>query len=197
MSVGWRPQREAAARSESAIVEAARRLLRTAPAADVDVRDIARAAGVGVGTVYRRFGDKAGLLAAVVGDDERALQDSVLSGSAPLGPGAPPSDRLRAFLSALAELTDENLNVLLAIDIASGGRLRVGAYAAWRLHVASLLQELEVRESEAEWLADVLLAPLAADLYALHTRERGMTRKMIVSRLTGLADAVAPSARAQ
>jgi AcrR family transcriptional regulator len=182
---GWRTQREAAARNETAILDAARRLFRRGGVDAVDVRDIARAAGVGVGTVYRRFRDKAGLLAAVVGDDERALQDAILSGPPPLGPGAPARERLVAFLGALAELTEDNLDVLVAVDIASGGRLRVGSYGAWRLHVKALLDELRPSEDNG-WLADALLAPLAADLYAFHTREQGMRRDRIVALLTEL-----------
>jgi AcrR family transcriptional regulator len=188
----WRPQREAAAHNESAIVQSARRLLRSSAPSHVDVRDIARGAGVGIGTVYRHFKDKATLLSAVVGDDERTLQDAILSGPPPLGPGAAPRERLHAFLAALAELTDHNLNVLLAADIASGGRLRVGSYGAWRLHIATLLRDLGLSEPDVWWLADVLLAPLAADLYALHTREHRMTRDQIVTRVNALADAILP-----
>jgi AcrR family transcriptional regulator len=194
MATDWRPQRAAAARNEAAMLDAARRLLRSSAPEQVDVRDIARSAGVGVGTVYRHFKDKAALLAAVVGHDERALQDAVLSGPPPLGPGASPRERLDAFLAALAELTDKNLNVLLATDIASGGRLRVGSYSAWRLHVGTLLRELDVPEPDHWWLSDVLLAPLAADLYALHTRAHGMTNDLLVARLAALLDAIVPTA---
>src|SRR6187401_2225355 len=70
-------QREEAARNEARILEATRALLRDDDAGAVEIRDVARAAGVGVGTVYRRFGDKAGLLAAVIGADERVLQDAL------------------------------------------------------------------------------------------------------------------------
>jgi len=182
---GWRRQREAAARNETAILDAARRVFRGGSVDAVDVREIARAAGVGVGTVYRRFGDKAGLLAAVVGEDERALQDAVLSGPPPLGPGAPARERLAAFLAALAELTEDNLDVLIAVDVASGGRLRVGSYGAWRLHVKALLDELRPVQDNG-WRADALLAPLAADLYAFHTREQAMSRDRIVALLTEL-----------
>ncbi|HEX2284478.1 MAG TPA: helix-turn-helix domain-containing protein, partial [Mycobacterium sp.] len=86
--VAWRPQREAAARNEAKVLDAARALL-SSDAPDVDMRVIAQAAGVGVGTLYRRFGDKAGLLAAVIGEDEHALQEAVLHGPPPLGPDAP------------------------------------------------------------------------------------------------------------
>src|SRR4051794_24933860 len=68
---GWGPQRAAAARNQAKILDAARSLLRARDASNVDMRDIATAAGVGVGTLYRRFGDKARLLEAVISEDER------------------------------------------------------------------------------------------------------------------------------
>jgi AcrR family transcriptional regulator len=48
------------------ILEAAAKLLAEAPAADVSTRAVCEAAGVGAPMLYRLFGDKAGLLAAVV-----------------------------------------------------------------------------------------------------------------------------------
>ena len=54
-------------------------------------------AGLGKGTVFRRFGTRAGIFQALLDDDERAFQERVLSGPPPLGPGAPPLDRLIAY----------------------------------------------------------------------------------------------------
>ena len=51
---------------------------------------VAAAAGVGKGTLFRRFGDKSGLAAALLDARERVLQEAVLFGPPPLGPGAPP-----------------------------------------------------------------------------------------------------------
>ncbi|MFR0354923.1 TetR/AcrR family transcriptional regulator [Streptomyces sediminimaris] len=48
------------------ILEAAAKLLAEAPVADVSTRAVCEAAGVGAPMLYRLFGDKAGLLAAVV-----------------------------------------------------------------------------------------------------------------------------------
>lgn len=48
------------------ILDAAAELLAGAPAADVSTRAVCEAAGVGAPMLYRLFGDKAGLLAAVV-----------------------------------------------------------------------------------------------------------------------------------
>jgi polyketide synthase 12 len=58
---------------------------------------LAEQAGLGKGTVFRRFGSRAGIFQALLDDDERAFQEQVLSGPPPLGPGAPPVDRLIAY----------------------------------------------------------------------------------------------------
>ncbi len=188
----WRPQREKAARNQARILDSARSLLQSADASQVDMRDIARAAGVGVGTLYRRFGDKAGLLAAVVGEQERELQEAVLRGPAPLGPGAPAEERLVAFLDALASLTDRNLDVLLATDATPPGRLKIGAYAGWHLHLVTLLRQLrpDLKTDDVGWYADLLLAPVDPQLYAEHRRCRGLSRHRIAANIKMLARAV-------
>ena len=57
---------------------------------------LAERAGLGKGTVFPRFGTRAGVFAALL-DDERAFQQQVLAGPPPLGPGAAPLDRLIAY----------------------------------------------------------------------------------------------------
>jgi AcrR family transcriptional regulator len=188
---GWRRQRSEAARNELRILDSTRELLARSAGA-VDMREIAQAAGVGVGTIYRRFGDKAALLAAVIGEDERELQDALLAGSPPLGPGAPAEERLGAFLVALAGLTEDNLDVLLATETASPGRMHVGAYGAWRLHVIHLLGELrpDLADLDLGWHADVLLAPLDGQIYATQRRGFGMTAEAIAANVRALAAAL-------
>jgi AcrR family transcriptional regulator len=184
---GWRTQRETAGRNERAIVEAATALMRERGTADVEVRDIAARAGVGVGTVYRRFGDKASLIAAVLGEQERALQDALLSGPAPLGPGAPAAERLVAFLEALCALTEANLDVLAASEgAAPGARFRVGSYRAWRLHAATLLASI-APDLDTQWWAEALLAPLQAALYRQQRREQGFSAERIAANVTDAA----------
>lgn len=187
---GWERQRATASRNEQSILAATIEILRAAPDEDLDVRAVAAAAGVGVGTVYRRFGDKAGLIAAVLGEPERELQEAVLSGPPPLGPGAPAPERLEAFLLALCALTEEHMDVLAASEAAAqGARHRVGSYAAWRLHVAVLLRQTDQR-LDADWLADLLLAPLAAALYRHQRRDHGMTAARIADNLVAAAQRV-------
>ncbi len=62
---------------------------------------VATAAGVGKGTVFHRFGDRDGLTGALLDDYMRGFQDAFLHGPPPLGPGAPPTDRLEAFVVEL------------------------------------------------------------------------------------------------
>jgi AcrR family transcriptional regulator len=186
---GWRPQREAAARNEAKIIDAARTLLQSRDAGSLEMRDVARAAGVGIGTLYRRFGDKSRLLAAVIGDQERELQEAVVSGPPPLGPAAPAAERLTAFLAALTHLTERNLNVLLATDSTPPGRLDIAAYKGWRLHIEQLLAELraDLAAEDVGWYADLLLAPLDPELYAHQRRRRGLTSEQIAANLRTLA----------
>jgi AcrR family transcriptional regulator len=185
---GWRPQREAAARNEAKILEAARSLLRSREAGAVEMRDIAAAAGVGIGTLYRRFGDKGRLLAAIVGEEERGLQEALLSGPPPLGRGADAPARLIAFLDALVELTERNLGVLLATDSTPPGRIQIGAYQAWRAHAAQLISDArpELSPEDAGWYADLLLAALDPALFANQRRLRGLPVESIKRNLREL-----------
>jgi len=159
-----RPMRADAARNHENVLAAARHLFAERGVSGVSMEQVAREAGVAKGTVFHRFGDRAGLARALLGEHERRLQERILRGRPPLGPGAPPRERLDAFIVALAELTDTQRELLLEVDGSRpGARFRTGAYAAWRLHATILLDELRPSHDN-EVLAHVLLAPLAADL---------------------------------
>ena len=164
-------ERADAARNRARIVDAAQRLFAEEGVAGVTMEQVARAAGVGKGTVFHRFGDRAGLAMALLDHGERELQDAVLHGPPPLGPGAPDSERLLAFVDALANFTLKNAELLMAADSRrGGGRYATGAYAAWHQHVTSLLGTPP--HVDAALLAHHLLAALAPDA-VVHLRERG------------------------
>jgi AcrR family transcriptional regulator len=181
-------ERHDAARNRARVAEAAARLFRECEDPErVDMRTIAAEAGVGVGTLYRRFGDKASLAGTVLDDHARALQEAILSGPPPLGPGAPPAERLEAFLSALVDHTEKELDLVLAVQQLGGFGL--GPYPAWRLHVRVLVAEL-APAFDADWLAEALLAPLHPSLYRHQRRDRGVGVEQIKEQLTTLARAV-------
>src|SRR5688572_8574547 len=89
-----RAERADAARNRRRVLETAAGMFAERGVEAVAMDDIARAAGVGKGTLFRRFGDRRGLLRALLDEAERRLQDDVLGGPPPLGPGAPPAERL-------------------------------------------------------------------------------------------------------
>jgi AcrR family transcriptional regulator len=163
-----RPERSDAARNRERVLAAARRLFAERGAHAVTMEEVARAAGVAKGTVFHRFGDRAGLALALLDEHERALQEEILRGPPPLGPGAPPRERLLAFLAALAELTVEHRELLLEVERAPGARYRTGAYMAWLQHTVLLLGD------EDALRAHMLLAPLAADLVG-HLADQGVS----------------------
>jgi AcrR family transcriptional regulator len=158
-----RRERADAARNRARILDAAERLFREHGVAAVSMDQIARAAKVGKGTLFRRFGDKAGLAVALLDARERDLQAAILSGPPPLGPGAPPAERLVAFLTAYADFLEAHLDLVHMSETARpGARYRIGAYRLWHRHVAVLVAAA-APDSDADYLAHALLAPLAAD----------------------------------
>jgi AcrR family transcriptional regulator len=167
-----RAQRIDAVRNREAILEAAARLLRDRGADAITMDCLASEAGVGKGTLFRRFGDRAGIFHALLDESERRLQESFIRGPAPLGPGPPPARRLIAFGGALLELTAERGDLLLAsLPPEPGLRYRSPVYAAYRAHVRALLEQAAVEEFE--YLADVLLAALDPELI-IHQLGRGI-----------------------
>src|SRR5215471_16724136 len=65
-------ERADAARNRAAVLQAAARLFAEHGVAAVSMDQVAAAAGVGKGMVFRRFGDKSGLAAALLDARERA-----------------------------------------------------------------------------------------------------------------------------
>jgi AcrR family transcriptional regulator len=146
---------------------------------------------VGKGTLYRRFGDKAGLAEALLDRREADLQEQILTGPAPLGPGAGPGERLGAFLHAYLALVDADLG-LLAMAERGAGRLHSGAYAFWRAHVAGLLRTGGAA-IDPEVGADLLLAGVAAELYDHLRHGLGRSRADIVRAVEALAGGLLPA----
>ena len=186
---GARPERADARRNRLKVLEAAERLFAEQGVRNVSLDAIAAAAGVGKGTVFRRFGDRAGLAVALLDERERELQERMLSGPPPLGPDAAPADRLLAFLDAYVDLLDTHAELLLdSENAATGARYRVGAYRFWHRHLVVLLEEARPG-LDAAFTAHALLAPVAADLYDA-LRAEGYDVERIKSGLRGVASAV-------
>lgn len=168
------------------MLEAAAALLTQDPQG-ATMEDIARAAGVGKGTLYRRYPDKSAIAAALLDEHERRLQDRLLSGPPPLGPGAAPAERLAAFYAGYVEFLEDYGHFSRAIE-STEQRLATGAHQAWRLHVASLMRAAGVG-GDVDALAEQLLAPLAPDLYHFQRTRLGRSQEQITDALAHLAHA--------
>lgn len=110
--------------------------------AHISLDQVAREAGVGKGTLFRRFGSRTGLFTALLAERAAEIAESIAEGPPPLGPGAPPAARLSAFLDALAELAVRNVALLAAHEQAcSDGKFTDPTYVRWHTHVTALLTE--------------------------------------------------------
>ncbi|WP_406288113.1 TetR/AcrR family transcriptional regulator [Embleya sp. NBC_00896] len=187
---GAAPPRERAdaARNRARVLAAAEELFAAGDPAAVTMEDIAKAAGIGRGTLYRRYPDRASIARALLDEHERALQHEILRGAPPLGPDeVDPAERLAAFYAAMVDLLERHVHLLLGAETGSA-RYETGAYAFWHAHVRLLAKATP----DPETLADVLLAPLAPELYR-RQREQGIPPTRIKAALAHLARTTLPA----
>jgi AcrR family transcriptional regulator len=162
------PERADAARNRARILAAAAELVAERGIERVSMDDVAKAACVGTGTLYRRFGDRAGLALALLDDHTRAFQDALISGPPPLGPGAPAAERLHAFGDGYLELVERHAEILaVAVPIARGPS---GPEQMFATHLAILVREA-APHLDPQFTAWTLLAALHPAQH-LHRRHR-------------------------
>jgi AcrR family transcriptional regulator len=157
-------ERADAARNRRHLLATARQMLAEQGPGQLTMDALAERAGLGKGTVFRRFGTRAGIFAALLDDDERAFQQQVLAGPPPLGPGAPPLDRLIAygrartgFLIAHRDIARATLDGHQPIPGRSQSPLS-------RLHIRVLLGQLNLGHADLDMLAVQLTAALDGPL---------------------------------
>jgi AcrR family transcriptional regulator len=159
-----RPRERAdAARNRRAILDATAALLAEHGAAAVTMERVATEAGVGKGTIFHRFGSRAGLLHELVGDKANALRRIVVEGPPPLGPGAPPAERLLAFLDAFTCLVADNAELMLAYQAMPPHPDAHELHVFWSEHLAALLGATRP-DVDAELVGALLMAPLGGEL---------------------------------
>ncbi|MCL9792751.1 TetR/AcrR family transcriptional regulator [Frankia sp. AgKG'84/4] len=185
-----RRERADATRNRRAILAATEDLLTRHRPEKITMEQIARAAGVGKGTVFHRFGSRGHLLMAVMQERAFALNESILSAPPPLGPGASAHERLYAFLDAVVEIVSRNKGLVAALGAAlpSAGRSTTDTHCAdlpdratksaepshaatgearpvydvWHSHISALIAE-ERADLDADLVAHVLLSSLHSD----------------------------------
>ncbi|MFC5182572.1 TetR/AcrR family transcriptional regulator [Actinomadura harenae] len=187
-----RPERADAARNREAILAAAAGLFDHRDAGSVSLNDVAAAAGVGKGTVFRRFGDRTGLVQAVLEPRVRALREAVESGPPPLGPGGEPGASLHRYLDALLDFVWANRGLIRALE-----HLGPDAYYAndaSRFWVAELARRLAAVHpgDDADYLAHAVFTALRADVIDYLTDARAMSPERVRAGLHRLSAGSVP-----
>jgi AcrR family transcriptional regulator len=184
-------ERRDAARNRDALMCAAQQLIDQCGVDSVTMDAVAEKAGVGKGTVFRRFGSRAGLMARLLDESEAAWQAAVISGPPPLGPGAPPKERLLAFGRSRVEANLRHADLLLAAVGADTGR-SYAAYSFTATHVRYLLGEMGVH-GDIALLATALLAPLEVPILRQQTGVENMSLDRIIAGWEDLVERVTSS----
>ncbi|GII58361.1 TetR family transcriptional regulator [Planotetraspora thailandica] len=184
-----RPERADAARNRRAILRATEELLSRHRPEQISMEQIAAAAGVGKGTVFHRFGSRMGLMVALMQERAYALEEAVRTGPPPLGPGAPPDERLIAFVDAIVDVVGRNKGLLAALGHAasSAGRPDLKGHEGddgdghplhrfWHGHISALITARRP-DLDGDLLAHILLGSLQSEP-VLRMLERGEAERL-------------------
>ncbi|MCP2343863.1 TetR/AcrR family transcriptional regulator [Actinomadura rupiterrae] len=163
-------ERADAARNRRAILAATERLLAEHPPAEVSMERVAAASGVAKGTVFHRFGNRAGLMLALMVERAHSLEEAVRTGPPPIGEGAPGRDRLLAFMDAMVDVVSRNKGLVAelsrsGVTLPSSEEYHASqanphaVYEFWHGHISALIRA-ETPAVDAETFAHIVLGAL-------------------------------------
>lgn len=180
-----RPTRSDALRNRARLIDTAAALFEQHGVDAVTMSEVAQAAGVGKGTLYRHFSNKTDLCQAMLDQDQRGLQARTLDRLR--DPLYAPCDNLHWFLEEVARFVARNIDLLTVIgDATAPPTLDHPAHQWWRQTARGLLTRMDT-PGDIDYLADVLYAMV--DAYTL--RYQLITRRYDLQRvLDGLHVAI-------
>jgi AcrR family transcriptional regulator len=165
--VSWGPphaERADAARNRLRLLTTAREMIAADGTDKLTMDGLAERSGLGKGTVFRRFGTRAGIFRALLDSEERAFQEQVLSGPPPLGPGAPPLDRLVAYGRARTGFLVRHREIARA-SLDGSDPVPAGAQTPLsQVHIKMLLGQLDLGAADLDVLSVQLTAALDGPL---------------------------------
>ncbi len=119
-------------RNRELLLEAAKAVF-SAGGSGASLEAVARAAGVGIGTLYRHFPTRDALFEAVYRREVEQLSDLAVT----LAATTPPEEALRRWLQATVELAATKKGMLAALELAAEGRAELYAYSSDRMQAAA------------------------------------------------------------
>ncbi|MGV9266183.1 TetR/AcrR family transcriptional regulator [Kitasatospora sp. NPDC003701] len=184
-----RTERADAQRNREAVLAAADALFATSGSPhSVSMDDIAAAAGVGKGTLFRRFGDRAGLIGAVIASRLEPLQHTVREAQDAVG--SDPRQRVLDLLDASLRFKIENRHLMSAAEEAGlNSPYQAEHYGWWHDILRAALEQVPGIHA-ADFTAHALLAAIRADLVAHLIDDRRMTPEDLQAALAAHLDNV-------
>lgn len=195
-----RMERRDAAENRARILQVARKLFDEYGVGEVNMADIAQAAEVGKGTLYRRFASKGELCYALMDDDLADFQDDMLAQMQQMTQdGVSKLQQLSFFLNELVHFTEKHIPFLCEVQQI---RLQAGAQTLQLPHFWQYMtiQGLLVAAEKAgefrsgvdiSLLPDVLLAPLSADFFRFLRQVKGYSLEQISAGLQNIVQGLA------
>lgn len=192
-----RTERRDAAENRARILHVARKLFDEHGVAAVNMANIAEAAEVGKGTLYRRYANKGELCYALMDDHLAEFQDEMLAQMQQMTrEGIPKLQQLSVFLEALVFFTEAHVPLLCEV---AQIRLQAGEQNLQLPHfwqymtIHGLLQAADAGGEfrtgvDMALLPDVLLSPLSADFYRFLRQVKGHSPEQIASGLQNIVE---------
>lgn len=195
-----RHERSDAAANRALILQTAERLFAERGVANVCMAEIAAAAGVGKGTLYRRFSSKGELCLSLMDRQMSEFQNETLTRFQEQAiHGLPYLERLAYFLEALVDFTEFHSPLLIEVqrDGVVQGDVRLNLPHFWQYTTVRALLRSAGRNGEVDealdldYLGEALLAPLHVDTFGFQRRVRGYSTQRIGAGLRELVSLLA------
>ncbi|WP_018662820.1 TetR/AcrR family transcriptional regulator [Heyndrickxia acidiproducens] len=188
-----RTERRDAAENRQRILETASRLFEQNGVEQVSMNQIAAKAGIGPGTLYRRYRNKGELCLDLIKDNvvlyfekiDKYLQDNQT---------APASIRLKGVLHLFIRFRESKAQLLKGVEDAEPNygkksKSRSPLYDEMHQHLVNLFNEMDAEEHGQQdniFKADVLLAALRSENYLFQRQVRGYSPEEIVEQLCNI-----------
>lgn len=178
-----RPTRADAVKNRELLLKTARQLFAEQGVEHVSMSAIADAAGVGKGTLYRHFTDKADLCHALLDHEQRELQERTLIR---LSEGGDPVEALCWFLVEVAQFVEDN-GSLLCEGMGQMEAMGLGhpAHLWWRQTIRALLVQTG-RPVDVDYVADMLYVMLDVHVAYFQRKVMGYGSTQIINGLLNI-----------
>lgn len=187
-----RQERRDSRQNRELLLRVAKLLFAEQGVAATSMTEIAEAAGVGKGTLYRHFAHKGELCSTLLREDVAAFQERLGPHISDEGADASPLAQLDMLISEKVLMTETHLALFAAVEEEAGGSGRArpfrGQFGVWaHAHIVRLLSTAiargDISPLDVELTADTILAAVSPPLYGYQRHERGYSIERI---LTGI-----------